>query len=91
MRHWASWVQKSEDFRPVYDAAKEPEPFDHMYWCSGEGEGYFTMCAVVDAKDEGDVCAKIKKYWPEFEELRFCEQKPDAWMPGGRFPMEAKP
>lgn len=87
---WVSWNQPGEDFRPVYDPKKESEPFGHRYWCSGEGEGYFTMCAMVAAEDEADAKRRVRKYWPEAKVWRFCDEKPAGWDPGDRFPMPKK-
>ena len=84
-RWWVSWEEPGEaDYRPngqypVPEAIK-------AYWCSGEGEGYFTMCAVVDASDETSVWEELGKSWPDHGQERFIQSKPEGWRPGDRFP-----
>lgn len=89
-RFWISWYQPTDDYRPVYDPAKESEPLGHAYWCSGQrcSDDAWTMCAMVDAEDESAAEEVIQKYWPEAKEWRFCEEKPASWTPGDRFPMK---
>lgn len=91
-RFWISWWQVTEDWRPVYNPKKEPEPLKHMYWSSGErcSDGAASMCAVVDAKNEADAKRTIRRYWPEAKEWRFCEEKSNEWLPGNRFPVSHK-
>lgn len=86
-RFWISWYQPTEDYRPIYPKG-DKEPLGHLYWCTGErADGASTMCAVVDAKDESEAKLTIKKYWPEANEWRFCEERPYNWLPGSdRFP-----
>lgn len=90
-RFWISWYQPVEDgdYRPIYDPKKESEPFEHRYWCSGEtGDGRaVTMCAVVDAKTEAAAWKAVKKYWPDYGEVRFANEVALDWTPGDRFPM----
>jgi len=86
-RFWVSWYEPDGDFRPVYDPKKESEPFDHLYWCSGLNSEAWIMCAVVDAASEKEAKKAVRKYWPTVDGWRFCEEKPQGWMPdAGRFP-----
>lgn len=88
---WISWWQPTEDYRPVYDPSRESEPFNHNYWCSGsDGSGDWSMCALLKAKNKADAKARIKKYWPEADVFRFCDEKPDGWTPSDRFPMKGE-
>lgn len=88
MRFWISWYQPTEDYRPVYDPAKESEPLNHLYWCSGQrgSDDAWTLCAVVDASTDEEARRIVQRYWPEAHEWRFCELKASDWMPGDRFP-----
>lgn len=85
-RYWISWYQPTTDYRPLYDSKKEKEPLNKLYWCSGQrGDGQWTMCAVVDAKNGKEAKKTVQKYWPEAEEWRFCSLKDRKFMPGDRF------
>lgn len=44
------------DWRPI-------KPAKHPYWCSGEGEGYFTVVAYADNEEE------ILALWPDAADL----------------------
>lgn len=90
MRHWFSWYQPTEDYRPI----KWPLP-PHIphYWCSGQvADDSYSLVAVVDAPDEEGAIAAVREYWPDMGELRFCEEKEDGWLPqSDRFPVGAPP
>ena len=92
-RFWLSWYQPvgaDEDWRPIYDKKKESEPLKHRYWCSGEvgiPTVAVTVCALVDAKSEADAWRKVKRYWPDMGEVRFCNEVAADYTPGDRFPM----
>jgi hypothetical protein len=82
-RFWVSWNEPSLDPRPARNWESAPE-----WWCTGYGDGYSTICAVVDAEDENDAKGHVRRFWDP-ESWRFCEPKPAAWMPdAGRFPVE---
>ena len=46
-----------------------------------------TLCALVNAKTEEAAKAAVVKDWPEATQWRFCEQKPDNFELGDRFPV----
>jgi hypothetical protein len=75
-RFWISWYQPTEDYRPLKEGIE--------YWCTGqtlsEPEQY-TLCAIVDAKDEESAEARILKDWPEVTDWRFCEERETDWRP----------
>jgi len=61
------------------------------YWCSGyrgDDNEESALCALVEAEGEGDAKRKIRAYWPEAKEWRFCEEKEPGWIPGDRFSMK---
>ena len=89
MRYWISWNQHSDDFRPMTVPDKSKSGI-LGYWCSGEGDGYYTMCAWVEADSQGSAEALIQKkdYWPDAGDWRFCTEVLDDWEPGPRFALE---
>jgi hypothetical protein len=82
--YWIGWNCPEDDFRPV-----NWPPSVRGYWCSGSGEGYWTMCAVVDADSKAAALAIVKLDWPEFTSPdRFCNQQDPGWWPlSDRFPV----
>ena len=81
---WMSWYQLSEDYRPI---TSPPNENVLAWWCSGQGEEGWTLCAYVIAEDEAGVKEAIKKDWPELDmdaKLRFIDQKP-VYIPSDRF------
>ncbi len=93
LRYWVSWnepfeVGKPADCRPL--TVPLPKSIPH-WWCSGEGDGYFTMCAVVDVNGtEASAKEEIQRFWRP-SEWRFTTKKgwtKDAWLPpDDRFPV----
>lgn len=49
----ARFRTKEADYRPA------EWPIKHPYWCTGQGEDYFIICAYVDSE------AQLLKLWPE--------------------------
>ena len=82
-RWWISWHQPTEDYRPLRYPPHNPVM---GWWCSGHAD-VAILCAVVLAEDETEARANIIAEWPEAERWRFCEEKPDGWVPGDRFPV----
>lgn len=89
-RFWIRWRQSSDDFRPLQDP---PQPDNiKAWWCSGEGDGYSTLCAIVDAETEKKAQAAVKSAWDSTgNEVEDCNvtEKPHDWLPGNRFPVTA--
>lgn len=89
MRFWVSWVQGTEDYRPL---TYPPNKAILGWWCSGHvGNGGATLCAVVEAEDEAEAQRALIADWPEVaevDEMRFTEPRPDDFKPGDRFPLE---
>ena len=90
-RFWFSWEEPIDQFKDYRPNGQWPVPDEvRNYWCSGESETHFTMCAVVDAEDEEKLRAAVAKSWPNMGDTRFCEEKPNDWRPGDRFPWKEK-
>lgn len=84
---WCSWVQKTEDHRPI---TFPPNEAILGWWCSGyDSDDNAILCAVVRAKGERDARVAIEKDWPEFknEDFRFFEERDAEWKPENRFPL----
>jgi hypothetical protein len=61
-----------------------------QFWISGyindDNRNGFTLCAVIDAKDEGEVWKRVSKHFKRLEQ-RFCRKTESIeWKPGDRFP-----
>ena len=90
-RFWISWNQMTADKRPLKDP---PQPKNICaWWCSGEGDGYFTLCAIVEAESEQRAEEYIQDGWQsnngkeEVGEFRFNSLVEDGWLPNDRFPI----
>lgn len=82
--YWCSWVQPTDDHRPI---DFPPNESILGWWCSGYSQDGANLCAWVVAEDEVDVRKQINKSWPEItitSELRFCDKK-DHYIPCDRF------
>lgn len=89
MRYWLSWVQPTEDYRPIYDPPKKQAILG--WWCSGyTPEEHATLCAVVQADNETQAKSTLHTDWPETIDVnwRFCEEHDDTFTPGDRFPAD---
>lgn len=87
MRFWLSWVQVSNDMRPL---TYPPNEAIMGWWCSGyDSDDNYILCAVVDAADAEAAKAAIARDWPEAAdaEWRFCEPQSPNWRPAERFPL----
>ena len=85
-RFWISWIQKTEDERPL---SFPPNPAILGWWCSGyDGLGNPILCAAVQASDQDEAERAIGIDWPENERSsRFFEERATDWIPGDRFPL----
>ena len=84
-RFWVSWVQRSDDYRPLGYPPHEPVL---GWWCSGyDSADNATLCALIEAADEKAAEEVIKKEWPEWTEWRFIEPRENDHRPGDRFPL----
>jgi len=91
MRYWVSWIQKTEDYRPL---TFPPNRRILGWWCSGydyEGDNeYATICTLIEADCIAEATASVLIDWPESiesgDDFRFFEEKSDDWLPGDRFP-----
>jgi len=86
MRFWVSWVQRTDDYRPL----GYPPKGLLGWWCSGyDCDDNATLCALLDADTEDAAKAAIAKEWPETEgiEWRFWNVVADDYFPGNRFPL----
>jgi hypothetical protein len=85
-RYWVSWYQNTEDYRPV---DYPPNKSVLGWWCTGYTDSGVTLCAAIEATSEENVCKAIWIDWPEADtnNLRFCTEKSDDFVPGDRFPM----
>lgn len=89
-RYWLSWEEPGDDPRPV---AVPPPDGVVGWWWTGQGDGYSTICAVVDAVDAKGARAVVESPggWRP-RAWRFCDMKDDAnWMPSpDRFPPKGR-
>ena len=89
-RFWISWEQLTSDFRPLQDP---PQPENICaWWCSGGLEAPFTLCAIVEAKNEDEAEKFVKTAWQtkgklEVGTIRFIEEREADWLPSDRFPI----
>jgi hypothetical protein len=84
-RFWVSWVQTTEDFRPLTDP---PNRAILGWWCSGETDRGVTLCAAVKANSPSSAEQAVMIDWPEAAgEFRFVEEQSTDWTPGDRFPI----
>jgi hypothetical protein len=89
-RFWVSWEEpdapkRGSDYRPLTDP---PDNRIRHWWCSGYGEGFSTLCAVVDANDEADVRKGVESSWTWRGGWRIFQEVEPNWMPdAGRFPV----
>lgn len=92
-RYWISWVQRTEDFRPLH---YPPNEAILGWWCSGyDSDDNAILCAAVDAVEASDACVAIFEEWPEAKDDMaengwriFQHDKGDNWTPGDRFPID---
>jgi len=96
LRVWISWIQPTDDHRPLNYPPKNPHVLG--WWCTGECDDGATLCAVVDIPSELltaegtlldlEEAAKlaIQLDWPEASTWRFIEERPSDWIPNDRFP-----
>jgi hypothetical protein len=75
MLYWISWVQPTNDYRPL---AYPPHEAILGWWCSGYAEDGATLCAMVTAESEDGARAAVRKEWPEANDWRFCDEREDA-------------
>jgi hypothetical protein len=85
---WISWEQPGDDYRPL---TWPPPRHILAYWCSGEGDDYFTVVAIVRALTPEAARAEVANAsaWPDAGAERFCQ--PIAAPPGDRFPRPMYP
>lgn len=85
---WLSWVQPTEDFRPL---SFPPNKDVLGWWCSGySSDEHAILCAAVQAVDEDAAWEAIMKDWPDMGEVRFCGSKDSEWLPSDRFPLRTR-
>jgi len=84
-RFWVSWVQPTEDYRPLRFPPHEPVL---GWWCSGYDAGdNATLVALIEAEDKEAAEKVISTEWPEWTSWRFIEEVADDYLPGDRFPL----
>lgn len=81
---WISWLQTTEDYRPVNYPPTEKVL---AWWCTGHTERGATLVALIDVDDQEQAQHHVKLNWPEAENWRFCEDKNDKTF-GDRFPLQ---
>jgi hypothetical protein len=85
-RYWISWrepLDETEDYRPLKWPLPEAIP---AYWCSGYGDDFATLCAVVDARSEAEAMNIVGQHWQP-SGWRFVEERSPEWRPSSdRFP-----
>lgn len=85
MRFWISWVQKTEDYRPIN---YPPNSAILGWWKSGiDSNDRAILCACVEAESQDAAEKALCIEWPENERSsRFFDQVADDYQPGDRFP-----
>jgi len=92
-RYWLSWLQPTNDSRPL---TCPPNQSVLGWWESGlsyevndDGDEVVTpiLCALVEAADEQTAKAVVLIDWPEAEGWRFVSAVPNDWRPMDRFPL----
>lgn len=73
--YWCSWIQKSEDYRPLNYPPNEQVL---GWWCSGyDGKNNPIICAQIKAQDEENAKLVVQTDWPEMYEWRFINKEND--------------
>lgn len=88
MRFWISWVQRTEDYRPLTDP---PNRAILGWWCSGyDADDNAVLCAAVEARDALQASVLVFADWPEamHETWRFHKPVAAEWRPSDRFPLK---
>ena len=88
-RYWISWIQRTEDYRPL---TSPPNVAILGWWCSGfDGDDNAVICATVQAIDPSAAALAVFSDWPEAEVevakngWRFFEPREPGWIPSDRF------
>lgn len=81
---WISWEQPTDDYRPL---SYPPNENVLAWWCSGEGDDYYTLCAWVQAGDQAGAEAAVSKDWPEARHGRILEEREHVTH-SDRFPVQ---
>ena len=83
-RFWCSFVQPTEDYRPL---TYPPNESILGWWCSGyDGNDNAIICALIEGASEDDARKSVVKDWPEAMLFRFCDEVSTKWRPNDRFP-----
>lgn len=85
---WLSWCQPGDDWSPI----DWPPPAPILaVWCTGYGDDYATVVALVRAEtpDAARAAVRLPGAWPDAGDERFCE--PKLKEPGTRFPRPTEP
>ena len=85
MLFWISWIQPTEDYRPL---TYPPTENVLGWWCSGvRSDGANILCAYIVATDVEAAKNEVRRDWPEAVEWRFCETR-DSVVTSDRFPLK---
>jgi hypothetical protein len=85
-RYWISWVQPTEDYRPLSDPPKNQAVIG--WWVSGyDSQDHACICALVTASSDTDAMSVVATDWPESKSAawRFCHERTPPYIPGDRF------
>lgn len=87
---WTSWKhyfkeddEASQDYRPL---TYPPNEGVLGWWCTGEGDNYFTLVGMIKADTEEKAWEVVSVDWPGYEE-RFIESVTDLTL-SDRFRLE---
>lgn len=85
-RFWGSFIQPTEDFRPIN---YPPNESILGWWKSGEdSNGHAILCAAIQAEDDATAREAVTTDWPEAEEWRFLDAMGPTWrITSDRFPL----
>jgi len=80
---WISWIQPTEDYRPL---SYPPLPPILGWWCTGTIGMESIICAMVKAQSKDEAEQIIKLDWPEAKDWRFCDERVAGTL-SDRFPL----
>lgn len=72
------------DCRPIYDPSKGERP--PPWWCTGWGEDYSIVCAIVEGVDQDAAEERLLALWPEASHIDATEHDLDFYPKSDRFP-----
>ena len=84
-RYWVSWKEYEKDYRPIHDP---PNAAILGWWCSGHGDTYSTLCALVQCESKAEIAQVLGEDWPQENlvfDMRFIQVVDMDYQPSDRF------